>query len=51
MGLPPEQDCRDKTEKAFRAVAEWKRVRVKGKITLHFDGSGFCVKAIEEKEL
>lgn len=49
--MEPEKEKEDKTEKAFRQVAEWKRDKVKGKIVLHFDGSGIVAKAEETKEI
>jgi hypothetical protein len=32
------QEC--KTEKAMREVARWRALKRKGRIVLHFDGSG-----------
>jgi hypothetical protein len=42
----PDYPSNDKTEVAFKEVARWKAEKKKGKITLHFDGSGE-VKAVE----
>jgi hypothetical protein len=43
----PEKVQIDKTELAFIETSKWKAQKRKGKIILHFDGSG-VVKAVEE---
>jgi hypothetical protein len=49
--MATEKEKEDKTEKVFRRVAEWKAAKVKGKIIMHFDGSGIVAKAEETKEI
>lgn len=39
-----EQDPRDKTDQALSEIARYKLVKIRGSITLHFDGSGIIAK-------
>lgn len=41
----------DKTEDVFRMVYEWKKLKTKGKMTLHFDGSGIVARAEIQQDL
>jgi len=38
--LPEYKDPKDKTDKVLVEVYKWKETRLKGSITIHFDGSG-----------
>lgn len=41
----------DKTEDVFRMVYEWKRLKTKGKMVLHFDGSGIVARAEMQQDI
>lgn len=40
------EQMQDKADRAIREISRWREEKKKGKITLHFDGSGI-VKAVE----